>query len=69
VRSRNPDIFRGLQVRGLPAPDLGDLRELVAQIDTSAVGEPGFRPVVTGTGPVITLDDGTVTCQLRALAP
>jgi len=41
----------------------------VAQIDTGSVGEPAFRLVVTGTGPVVTLDDGTVTCPLRALAP
>ena len=45
------------------------LREAVNQIDTDAVGQPAFRLVVTGTGPVLTLDDGTVTCPLRALAP
>lgn len=45
------------------------LRDAVAQIDTDAVGEPTFRLVVTGTGPIITLDDGTITCPLRALAP
>ena len=45
------------------------LREAVDQIDTAAVGEPMFRLVVTGTGPIVTLDDGTVTCPLRALAP
>jgi hypothetical protein len=45
------------------------LREAVDQIDTAAVGEPMFRLVVTGTGPLVTLDDGTVTCPLRALAP
>jgi hypothetical protein len=37
--------------------------------DTDAVGEPAFRLVVTGTGPVLTLDDGTITCPLRVLAP
>lgn len=45
------------------------LRDAVAQIDTVAVGEPAFRLVVTGTGPVIMFDDDTVTCPLRALAP
>lgn len=45
------------------------LRDAVSQIDTDAIGEPAFRLVVTGTGPVLTLDDGTVTCPLRALAP
>lgn len=45
------------------------LRDAVAQIDTEVVGEPALRLVVTGTGPILTLDDGTVTCPLRALAP
>jgi predicted AAA+ superfamily ATPase len=45
------------------------LRDAINQIDTDAVGEPAFRLVVTGTGPVLTLDDGTVTCPLRSLAP
>jgi uncharacterized protein len=48
------------------ATSLGDA---VSQIDTDAIGQPAFRLVVTGTGPVLTLDDGTVTCPLRALAP
>ncbi len=45
------------------------LRRVIDQIDTDAVGEPSFRLVVTGTGPILTADDGTVTCPLRALAP
>ena len=45
------------------------LGEAVGQIDTGVVGEPAFRLVVTGTGPVLTLDDGTVTCPLRVLSP
>ncbi len=45
------------------------LRKVIDQIDTDAVGEPAFRLVVTGTGPILTADDGTVTCPLRALAP
>ncbi len=40
----------------------------MAQIDTEVVGEPVLRLVVTGTGPILTLDDGTVTCPLRARA-
>jgi hypothetical protein len=32
------------------------------------VGEPAFRLVVTGTGPILTVDDGTVACPLTALA-
>jgi hypothetical protein len=45
------------------------LRDAVAQIDTAVVGEPVLRLVVTGTGPILTLDDGTVTCPFRVLAP
>ena len=32
-------------------------------------GEPSFRLILTGTGPVLTLDDGTVTCGLHRLRP
>lgn len=45
------------------------LRRAVEQIDTDAVREPAFRLVVTGTGPVLTADDGTITAPLSALAP
>lgn len=45
------------------------LRVAVNQIDTGSVGEPSFRLVITGTGPILTLDDGTITCPLQALAP
>lgn len=45
------------------------LRGVVDQIDTDAVGEPAFRLVVTGTGPLFTADDGTVICPLSALGP
>lgn len=44
------------------------LRDVVSQIDTDAVGEPAFRLVVTGTGSVLTLDDGTVTCPRTCCA-
>jgi len=43
------------------------LRATVQQIDTDVVGEPVFRMVVTGTGPVLTMDDGTITAPLKAL--
>lgn len=45
------------------------LRHTIAQIDTELVGEPAFRLVVTGNGPVLVTDDGTVTAPLTALAP
>ena len=45
------------------------LHHVIHQIDTDAVGEPAFRLVVTGTGPVLTADDGTVISPLHALAP
>jgi len=38
-------------------------------IDTSAVGAPAFRLIVTGTGSTFTLDDGTVTVPLHRLLP
>jgi hypothetical protein len=45
------------------------LRNAIDQIDTGAVGEPAFRLVVTGTGPTLTADDGTVVTSLITLAP
>ena len=45
------------------------LNDVIAQIDTEFVGEPAFRLVVTGTGPVLVTDGGTVTTPLTALAP
>ena len=45
------------------------LNDVIAQIDTELVGEPAFRLVVTGTGPVLVTDGGTVTAPLTALAP
>lgn len=55
----------GLQVQA----GAESLAAVVGQVDTGVVGEPAFRLVVTGTGPVLTLADGTVTCPLAALAP
>ena len=41
----------------------------VADIDTVAVGDPLFRLIVTGTGPTLALDDGTITVPLHRLVP
>lgn len=48
---------------------LESLRQAIDRIDTDAVGEPSFRLVVTGTGPLYTTDDGAVVCPLSALVP
>lgn len=45
------------------------LRKAITQIDASSAGAPAFRLIVTGTGPALTLADGTVTCPLTALGP
>ncbi len=45
------------------------LHNVIDQIDTDTMGEPAFRLVVTGTGPILTADDGTVISSLSALAP
>jgi predicted AAA+ superfamily ATPase len=45
------------------------LRAAIAHVDTAAIGEPAFRLVVTGTGPILVTDDGVVTAPLSALAP
>jgi predicted AAA+ superfamily ATPase len=45
------------------------LQAVIAQVDTAAIGEPTFRLVVTGTGPILVTDDGTVTAPLTALGP
>lgn len=51
------------------AAGASSLARAVDQVDTSTQGEPPLRLVVTGTGPVLTMDDGTVTCPLSALRP
>lgn len=48
---------------------MASLRAAIEEIDTSVVGEPAFMLVVSGTGPVLTAGDGTVTCSLGDLAP
>ncbi|MDR1388235.1 MAG: DUF4143 domain-containing protein [Propionibacteriaceae bacterium] len=45
------------------------LTAALAQIDTSLVGAPAFKLVVTGTGQTYQLDDGTITCPLHKLRP
>lgn len=45
------------------------LDSAVADIDASVVGEPAIKRIVTGTGQIATLDDGTGTCPLYALGP
>lgn len=45
------------------------LHDVISQVDTTRVGEPAFRLVVTGTGPVLVTDDGIATAPLSALAP
>jgi predicted AAA+ superfamily ATPase len=44
------------------------LNATIRDIDTSIVGDPAFRLVITGTGETFVADDGSVTCPLSALA-
>jgi len=55
----------GLQV----AAGARSLARAVEQVDTVTAGPPSFRLVVTGTGPTLVADDGTVTCPLVRLGP
>lgn len=45
------------------------LNDAISQVETDTVGEPAFRLVVTGTGPILTADDGIITAPLTAIAP
>jgi predicted AAA+ superfamily ATPase len=47
---------------------IASLEKAISQIDTEAVGEPAFKLVVTGTGSILTADNGTVVCPLHALS-
>ena len=40
------------------------LRAAIAHVDTAAIGEPAFRLVVTGTGPILVTDDGEPRAKL-----
>lgn len=51
------------------ASGAASMNAAIDQIDSAAVGDPAFRLVVTGTGPVFTTDDGTITAPLSMLAP
>ena len=51
------------------ASAVASLRAAIHQIDLDAVGAPTFRLVVTGTGPVVVTDDGTVSTPLSSLGP
>lgn len=51
------------------ATGAASLDRAVAQIDTTRTGEPAFRLVVTGTGPVVVTESGTVSAPLHTLAP
>lgn len=48
---------------------LKSLAAAIEDIDLELVGTPSFRLIVTGTGPTLTLADGTVTAPLTNLAP
>ncbi|MEI2637668.1 MAG: DUF4143 domain-containing protein [Microthrixaceae bacterium] len=52
---------------GQVSAGVASLRKAISQIDTQAVGEPEFSLVVTGTGPVVVTDEGTITTPLRSL--
>jgi hypothetical protein len=59
-----------IKLSGTQLPHAIDtLADAVGQIDAAHVGEPEFRLVVTGTGPVVVAGDGTITAPLSALAP
>ncbi|WP_120004254.1 ATP-binding protein [Nesterenkonia muleiensis] len=45
------------------------LDAVITQIDTEKMGDPAFRLVVTGTGPILVTDSRTITAPLTALAP
>jgi len=49
------------------ATGVGSLREALAQVDADT--PPAFRLVITGTGPILATEDGTITAPLHALAP
>ena len=51
------------------ASAVASLAAATDQIDLDASGAPAFRLVVTGTGPVVVTDDGTVSTPLSSLAP
>lgn len=67
-----PDGRRGVvevKLSGTQLPyAVESLNDIITQVDTELVGEPAFRLVVTGTGPILVTEDGTITAPLTALA-
>lgn len=51
------------------AAGIRSLNNAIHHIDTTVVGDPAFRLIITGTGPLLTAEEGTVTAPLVALAP
>lgn len=49
------------------AAGIESLIRAIEQIDTEALGDPAFKLVVTGTGPILVADNGTITCPLHVL--
>ncbi|MDR0483547.1 MAG: DUF4143 domain-containing protein [Cellulomonadaceae bacterium] len=47
---------------------IASLARSIAAVDTAAVGNPAFRLVITGNGPIDVAECGTITAPLRALA-
>lgn len=45
------------------------LDRFVANIDTSAIGEPAFKAIITANGPCLKLESGHYTFNLQALKP
>jgi hypothetical protein len=50
-------------------PGVHSLASALRQIDTTQVGEPAFKLVLTATGPTYQTEDGTITCPLHRLRP
>ena len=51
------------------AQGVKSLEKAVAQIDEQSSGAPAFKLVVTGTGPILTTNSGSITAPLSALEP
>ncbi len=59
-----------VKLGGLQIPNAqASLAAAIGQIDFGDVGESEFRLILTGNGPTLTLEDGTVTCPLAVLRP
>ncbi|MFT3873558.1 MAG: hypothetical protein QM714_13090 [Nocardioides sp.] len=64
-----PKLLPPLDDGALSEGGAESLQAVIDQVDTAAIGEPAFRLVITGTGPTLVTDDGTVNAPLAALAP